>query len=204
MHFALPDSPQRWALMPSLMLMLCLTLLTQPALADWTLDNERSIVNFISIKNASIGEVHRFRSLAGSVSDDGAVRLVIDLDSVETLIPIRNQRMRELLFETVRFPSATLEASVPAALTQLEAGERRIARIAVALELHGSSRDYAVDVLVSRGADDSLEVALREPLILRAADFGLEAGVGILQEVAGLKSISTAVPVSAQLVFIPD
>ena len=94
MHFALPDSLRRWALM------LCLTLLTQPALADWTLDNERSIVNFISIKNASIGEVHRFRSLAGSVSDDGAVRLVIDLDSVETLIPIRNQRMRELLFET--------------------------------------------------------------------------------------------------------
>ena len=204
MHFALPDSLRRWALVPSLTLMLCLTLLTQPALADWTLDNERSIVNFISIKNASIGEVHRFRSLAGSISDEGAVRLVIDLDSVETLIPIRNQRMRELLFETVRFPSATLEASVPAALTQLEAGERRIARIDVALELHGSSRDYAVEVLVSRGADDSLEVALREPLILRAADFGLEAGVGILQEVAGLKSISTAVPVSAQLVFIPD
>ena len=204
MHFALPDSPQRWALMPSLMLMLCLTLLTQPALADWTLDNERSIVNFISIKNASIGEVHRFRSLAGSVSDDGAVRLVIDLDSVETLIPIRNQRMRELLFETVRFPSATLEASVPAALTQLEAGERLITRVDAALELHGSTRDYAVDVLVSRGADNSLEVSLREPLILRAADFGLEAGVGILQEVAGLKSISTAVPVSAQLIFIPD
>ena len=178
-------------------------LLVQPALADWSLDNARSVVNFISVKNASVGEVHRFGSLAGSVSDDGAVQLVIDLDSVETLIPIRNQRMRELLFETVRFPSATLQASVPAELTQLAAGERRIARIDLAVDLHGASRSYAVDVLVSGGADGSLEVALREPLIVQAADFGLDGGVGVLQEVAGLKSISTAVPVTAQLVFVP-
>ena len=45
---------------------------------------------------------------------------------------------------------------------------------------------------------------LASPILLNAADFGLDKGVSLLQEVAGLKSISTAVPVSFKLLFVPS
>jgi hypothetical protein len=130
------------------------------------------------------------------------VQVSIDLDSVETMIPIRNQRMRELLFETVRFPAATLEASVDPALLEVAAGATREAELDVTLDLHGSRVDYTVAALVSGGADGSVQVVLAQPLVVRAADFGLEAGVEVLREVAGLQSISTAIPVDARLVFV--
>ena len=47
-------------------------------------------------------------------------------------------------------------------------------------------------------------MATSEPIIVNAADFELGAGIAKLQELAGLDSISTAVPVSARLVFRQD
>ncbi len=38
------------------------------AFAAWTLDGERSTVQFISVKNASVAEVHHFKALRGGVS----------------------------------------------------------------------------------------------------------------------------------------
>lgn len=182
-------------------LLLALTAATTPALADWELENDRSVVNFLSVKNAKVAELHHFKSVTGSISDAGEAQLVIDLDSVETLVPIRNQRMRELLFETVRFPSATLSASVPEALLTLDPGESTTDRIDMNLQLHGQSKVYPANVVVTHTADGALQVSLREPLLVQAADFGLAGGVQVLREVAGLQSISTAVPVSAHLVF---
>jgi hypothetical protein len=86
-----------------------------PTLAAWELDGKRSIAA------VPVGEECQHRRIA---SFQGAQRRRltrawrgrIDLDSVETLVPIRNQRMRELFFETVRFPAATLSAMVPESL----------------------------------------------------------------------------------------
>ncbi len=66
------------------------------AWAEWELDNSQSAVNFVSIKNGSVGEVHSFASLVGYIGAAGNVQLTINLDSVETLIAVRNERMREL------------------------------------------------------------------------------------------------------------
>ena len=172
--------------------------------AAWDLDNERSVVNFISVKNASIAELHYFRSVTGGIDAEGNATLVIDLDSVETLIPIRNQRMRELLFETVRFPAATLTAPVPSDLDGLEAGETRDVDFEVSVELHGKTVPYAAGADVTRLADGSLRVTLSEPILVKAADFGLAEGIETLRNVAGLDTISTAVPVTATLVFTEE
>jgi hypothetical protein len=177
--------------------------LSLPLAAAWELDNERSVVNFVTVKNTNIAELHYFKSVAGVIGDDGSAQLTIDLDSVETLVPIRNQRMRELLFETVRFPSAVLTTQVPDTLSQLAAGESASGGIKLTLELHGSSKTYDATVTVTHTIDGSLRVTLLGPLIVQAADFELAAGVMVLQEVAGLSSITTAVPISAHLVFTP-
>ncbi|WP_439106548.1 YceI family protein [Congregibacter sp.] len=174
------------------------------ALASWELDGERSAVQFMSVKNASVAELHHFRAITGGISDTGAAQVALDLDSVETLVPIRNQRMRELLFETVRFPAALLNAEVPQSLTELPIGQSRDTAIEVEVDLHGVKQAYIAEVLVTRLSDGGLQVVISEPIVVKAADFGLDGGIEILREVAGLKSISTAVPVSGQLVFVPE
>lgn len=180
-----------------------LVMVAAPSLAAWQLDGARSSVQFLSVKNSSIAELHQFRAISGSIADDGLARIVVDLDSVETLIPIRNQRMRELFFETVRFPASTLSAMVPEGLLDVAVGESVTSELRISIDLHGITRPHTAQVLVTRLADGALQVVISEPIILNAADFGLDGGVEMLRQVAGLKSISTAVPVSGQLVFTP-
>lgn len=180
-----------------------LACLAVPVQASWELDNARSTINFMSVKNTSIAELHHFKALSGGISDAGQVQLRIDLDTVETLIPIRNQRMRELLFETVQFPTASLSASIPEAVGDLAVGETGTTALDVTLELHGMQQTYRVDVVINKNSDGSLQAVLREPMLIKAADFGLAGGIEMLREVAGLDSINTVVPVSAHLVFTP-
>ncbi|MEE4108164.1 MAG: YceI family protein [Halieaceae bacterium] len=175
--------------------------LSGPVLAAWDLDAERSTVQFLSVKNASVAEVHHFTKVSGGIDDDGEATVTIDLASVETMIPIRNERMREMLFETARFPEATLSARVPDDLDELDAGETTRADLEVSIDLHGKTALYSAAAHVTRLADGSLQVVLAAPVLVKAADFGLEGGVEMLREVAGLKNISTAVPVDATLVF---
>jgi polyisoprenoid-binding protein YceI len=174
--------------------------------AQWQLDSEKSAVRFISIKNASVAETHSFGSMVGYVNADGAVQLMIDLASVETMIPIRNERMRELLFHTAEFPSARVTANVdPAVLDAVTGGGTVATELVLVLSLHGAERELTVPVLVIGEGDGRLQVLTPAPVLIRAEDFGLAGGVEALRKVAGLESISTAVPVTVHLVFThPD
>ena len=173
------------------------------ASAQWELDRERSRLSFISVKNASVGESHTFTSLVGFVGDDGSAQVGIDLDSVETAIPIRNERMREMLFETADFPSANITTSVAADVIEQARKRPTAVTVPLTVELHGSSATYDAAVLVTIAEDGRLHVTTREPIVVDVGDFDLGAGVTALKEIAGLASISTSVPVSAYLVFGP-
>jgi len=179
-----------------------LTIAVPPALAEWSLESDRSTVQFLSVKNAAVAELHHFKSVSGSISDEGMAEVTIDLASVETLVPIRNERMREMLFETADFPAAKLNARVPEDLADLSPGETLDVDLEISVDLHGTTAPYIGRTRVTRLADGSLQVVLAEPILLRAADFGLGDGIEMLRDVAGLKSISTAVPVDATLVFV--
>jgi len=168
--------------------------------ADWQLDNAQSQLNFISIKKGDVAEVHHFDRLAGSLSDSGLFTVDIDLESVNTNIEIRDQRMREFLFDVVDFPVATLSAKVdPAVIAELEIGMSRLANIDAELSLHGQNQTLPIDVVVTRLSDSKLMLVSAKPLILNVSDFELVQGVEKLRELAGLPSISHAVPVSFYL-----
>lgn len=179
--------------------------LLSPALsawAQWELDSTKSAVNFISIKNNAVAEVHSFGDMVGYVSTDGKVQLNIDLGSVETLIEIRDQRMRELLFETVKFPSAKVTAEVdPKIIAVLAEGGTITTDLNFTLSLHGAQQSLTVPVVLIGESEARIQVFTSRPVIVSAADFGLQAGIAALQKVAGLDAISTAVPVTVHLVF---
>jgi hypothetical protein len=59
-----------------------------------------------------------------------------------------------------------------------------------------------VPVTVFSEGQGKLRVFSSQPIILQAEEFNLDAGVEALRQVAGLKSISTAVPVTLNLLFV--
>ena len=110
--------------------------------------------------------------------------------------------MRDLLFETRQFPTANLSAQVdPGILQAASQGGVVNTVVQVGLSLHGQDALLEVPVVVVGDQGQSLRVVSARPVIVNAGDFGLEAGVTALREIAGLKTISTAVPVTLNLVF---
>ncbi|MGB0188686.1 MAG: YceI family protein [Aequoribacter sp.] len=166
--------------------------------ADWQLDSSQSTLTFLSDKNAGVVEQHAFEVFDVAVSDAGEIRADIELASVETRIGIRNERMRDMLFKVAEFPKATLSGSLGELDLAAVGAAPQMASIPLTLSLHGSAQTAVADVWVSQ-AEGALYVSTVNPILVRAADFGLAEGVEALRVVAGLKTIGQTVPVSFNL-----
>jgi polyisoprenoid-binding protein YceI len=189
------------SLQTKLAALLAAILFTGVAQAQWSLDNDASSLSFVTVKAEHVAEAHTFDSLSGTIGDDGGVEISIELASVNTMIPIRNERMQEMLFETNLFPDATISGSINLdALTGMDAGSSVARQIDFELSLHGQSVALAADVQITRTGEGVI-VSTLKPIIVMADSFSLVAGVEKLREVAGLPGISRAVPVSFTVVF---
>ncbi len=175
--------------------------LSSSALAQWQIDNEHSRLSFVSVKKDVIGEVHKFKQLKGSLSDSGQLNIEIPLSSVETMIPIRNERMQKMLFNTKLFPSAHLTAKVPAEYFNLKDNASKVVTVQADLGLHGVNKLLDVEVMITKVSDNKLLVTSFKPVVISPADFGLDKGIMQLQAVAKLPSITQSVPVSFVLTF---
>jgi polyisoprenoid-binding protein YceI len=174
-----------------------------PVLAGWDLDPQRSHLAFISIKAKDVAEVHSFQEMAGSIDDAGQVKASMMLDSVETLIPVRNERMREFLFKTADYKDATLTARIdPALINGMQTGDIAQIQAEGELSLHGQTQPMILEVQAAKVSDDTVMVASVKPLVIDAEKFGMSDGVEKLREIAGLDSISNAVPVSFVMTFV--
>lgn len=175
-------------------------LITQPAFAGMSLDNKLSSLHFVSIKKNTVAEVHHFKNISGSINDKGTANVVIELSSVETAIPVRNERLRSMLFETGKFPKATISVSLG---KTHKFTEPALVSVDAMLSLHGIEKPIKIDVVVVP-FNKSLVVSSAKPVVIQAEDFGLGGGIEALRNVAKLDSIASAVPVSFFLVFQPD
>ena len=175
-------------------------LATVPAHADWKVANDASRVSFVTTKAGQIAEVHRFHTIDGTVDNAGNVTVTIDLASVDTLIPVRDDRMREMLFQVAQFPSATLTGKVdPAVLSGLADGQTTTVAVEGSLSMRGQTLPLTFDFLVAKLSDSRIVASTMQPVVVNAGQVGLVDGVEALREVAGLPSISPAVPVSVVL-----
>ena len=176
-----------------------------PGFAAWTLDNDASQVSFVSVKAGDAGEVHRFTEISGELTAEGSASVTIQLASVDTLIPLRDERMREMLFQTNLFPTASLSTNIDMdALAALAPGDSMDMTANLTLDLHGQQISLAAEMIVARLGDHRLMVSSRKPLIVNAASVDLVKGIEALREIANLPSISKAVPVSFVLSFVED
>ena len=175
-----------------------LLLISSPAWSSWEVANG-SIIQFISIKNNAVGELSQFESVVGSVTDEGQVDIRVALNAVETNVGIRNERMKELLFEVGLFPEAIITAQL--APSAVSATQSHIIETTLAIDLHGQVVNRTATLQVAPN-EQGLSVVSVEPILLTASEFGLESGVAALQSIAGLAAISRVIPVTVRLQLV--
>lgn len=168
----------------------------------WQLEGPSSALHFVTTKKLHVSEVADFSGFSGSISSRGQAEVVIDLNSVDSANSVRDQRLRDLLFETGRFPEARVSAQVDASLLEnLAVGAERAMTLAFSLDLHGVNQNMETSVMVSRLDANALLVRTLEPLVVDGLVFGFESGFAELKSLAKLASLGTSVPVTFFLVF---
>lgn len=192
------------SIFPRLVILLSALGVMAPAQADWAL-SDSSRIGFVSIKNNSIGENNAFERVSGSISASGEVSLSVDLSSVETGVGIRNERLQKMLFEVASFPTATIDAALTdSQIAALEAGGAQAESVAVSISLHGKTVSKMANLSVSASDGGDVRVTTTQPIVITAQEFGLEAGVAALQQIAGLNAISRSIPVTVDLRLTAD
>ncbi|MGL4712217.1 MAG: YceI family protein [Shewanella sp.] len=165
--------------------------------AQWQVMAQDSRVSFISVKKGDIGEVHHFTQLNGTLKDNGQFELTIPLIGVATGITVRDERMQNLLFEVSLYPEFKLSSHVdPKMLKNISIGESKVYDIDGKITLHGKSQTKTFSVIITKISDNKLLVNSFQPVVMNANEFDLVAGIDKLRVIAGLSSISPAVPVS--------
>ncbi len=172
------------------------------AQVGYQLNPQKSSLYFVSTKKTHLMENHFFTDMAGNISPTGEASLTIDLNSVETGIDIRNQRMRDYLFETTSFPEAVVNLNLDMEmLTNIAQGASIKHDISAQLSLHGFTALLETQVKITKLTETSLMVQNVLPIIVNASDFDLEAGIETLRELASLSVISYTVPTNFTLIF---
>lgn len=179
-------------------------LLSPLALADWSVTNELSRVSFVSVKKNTIGEAHYFKELSGDLTQSGQLSVDIHLASVETLIPIRNERMAKYLFNTELSPILKLKANLSTQLPTLKTDQSQLLNIPTSITLNGINKVLSLDVLATQLSNGNMIVSSFMPVIINPADFNLTGGIEKLQALAQLPSITQSVPVSFTLTLQKD
>jgi polyisoprenoid-binding protein YceI len=168
----------------------------------WSLSTTDSYLNFATTKNTHNLEVHNFTAISGDISNSGVATLTIDLNTVNTGVALRDQRMRDLLFQTSTYPTATVTVAIPATLLNgLAVGQAAATDISASLNLHGVTGTITTKVSVQKLTSSRILVQSLAPVLVKAGDYSLTDGVEALRAAVGIASISVAVPVDFALVF---
>ena len=172
------------------------------AQANWYLDGESSRLSFITTHNANVSIIHRFLVLHGKVERNGRAQLRIEMDSVNSAVPVRDERMRDVLFDFKHFPEAQVTTHIDLQpINDLANGAQLELHLPVTVSLRGKQHTYEAQLLATRLDERRFQVVTLEPLMLQAEDFGLQPELEALRKIAGLSAISFSVPVGAVLIF---
>lgn len=173
--------------------------------ADWEVADAG--ITFLSSKiNKQLGSVteqSRFTASQAVLAKDGAFKMEVDLGSVNTGIDIRDQRLKDWVFETAKFAKATVTGQVDAeAVGKLAVGETVNLKQPLVLDIHGKQINLEADLTVQRISADKIMVSTLNPVLLDVKAMDMTGGVAKLVEVMGLSSIVEQVPVSFHAEFI--
>lgn len=173
------------------------------AAADWSVNSAQSSLNFVSVKNDVVAETHSFKDLTGSLTEAGDFAVAIPAMSIDTMIPIRNERILEHVLTAKQYATINAKGKVDSkVLAGLKTGESVVVDQALDLTLLTKTQSLTAKVKVTKVSDSQLVVTTVAPIMLDVNKFELNAGVEKLRELAGLKAISPLVPTTFSLVLV--
>ena len=169
--------------------------------ATWQLDNEQSSLHFVSVKNELVAETHAFQTLNGSW-DEKSVSVSIPVSSMQTNIPIRNDRIWQYVLQADQFANIQIKAPLTSeSIASLTAGNSLVQDVPLTATIAGQSAVVTAKVRITMLNGSTLQAVTEAPLMLDTNQFKLAAGIAKLQELAGLKRIDPMVPVTFNVRF---
>ncbi len=173
------------------------------AAADWSVNSAQSSLNFVSVKNDVVAETHSFKDLTGTFTEAGEFSVAIPALSIDTAIPIRNERILEHVLAAKQYATINAKGKVDSkVLAALKTGDSVVVEQALDLTLLTQTQSLKAKVKVTKVSETQLVVTTVAPIMLDVNKFQLNAGVEKLRELAGLKTISPMVPTTFSLVLV--
>ncbi|PAW07634.1 YceI family protein [Vibrio sp. V1B] len=165
---------------------------------SYTLDSDLSSLSFATIKKQYIVEPATIDTLSGTLNSDGQFDVAIDLNSINTGIPIRNTRLNEIFFESTKHAPVTVTGKVDWA--SLGEGSHKV-KVPAEVTLFSKTKSVEFPVVVLN-AGNTVMVSSSAPVIIGAGDFGIPTDnlTNLAATVGGIK-ISDRVPLTLNLTF---
>lgn len=179
------------------------SLYSSNAFAEWALDATNSNLSYGTIKNGAIGETNTFKTVSGTIDENGHINIDIALSSVDTQLELRDERMRDIVFKVADFATAKLTGDMNLeAHADQEIGSSRVIEATIGLELVGQNVEHDVMLVVTRLAENKVMVTPHGVMFIDAEDYELLDAIETLRGLAGLDTIASVVPMSFHLTFI--
>ncbi|MDP5190170.1 YceI family protein [Rheinheimera baltica] len=169
--------------------------------ANWQLDSSQSSLHFISVKNELVAESHQFSQLSGKWDGENA-SVSIPISSMQTNIPIRNERIWQYVLQAEKYNSIDVKAPLKSdSIAMLTVNNTLLVDLPLTVTIAGESATLSAKLRITKLSDSVLQASTETPLMVNINSFKLGAGVAKLQELAGLKRIEPLVPVSFNVRF---
>ena len=178
---------------------------------EYPVDVEKSQLSLSVIKDRDTTSpvVATLRLRDGAVSLDGtppSARLSVDLDSFDSSIPLRNERVRGIFFETSALGWETAELTVPSIPADVvqTLRQRKIAShvtLDAKLQVHGQSEPLTLLVDAGYADDGRLWVKTASPAQVKISGVGLAGNLRRLSSICMHDSIDDIVNITASFEF---
>ncbi|WP_325894432.1 YceI family protein [Grimontia sp. NTOU-MAR1] len=183
-------------------ILLAMSLSPSLALAsnDYALDSKASSISFATIKKSYVVEPANLSGIEGSVDASGNFGVTAPLSSISTGIPIRNQRLNDLFFDSKKFPMLKVEGQV--SMEGLDKNGTQLQQVIPAkVTLFGNTKEVTLNMNIVKSGDNIFAFTTK-PVIISGAIFGIpKENLEAVSETVGNIDISSTVPVNVSLVF---
>lgn len=175
--------------------------------AAWQINQAASMLVFNTTKAGTAGvggttETMEFKKFRGGLSAKGQMELTIELASVDSGIAIRDERLTTLFWNVAAQPTVSFAGQLSNDdMKKIAVGkEPMVVMVAGQLTMAGQSKPVTAQLQVTF-VNKKLHVSTRQPIVVKADEFGLTTGAEALRAIMGLNYLSTSVPVTFSLVL---
>ena len=179
---------------------------SNPFAPGWDIDPSGSTIEFGSVKyedGKKVVETHTFTTFAGTIEENGDVKITVKVDSVNTNNDLRNVRMRFLFFESFKYPDVVVTSKLTPDMSEgLTPGSSKVISLPFDLTVKEVTGRLVAETRITVQDDNRIRVASEKPIIFRVADFGLQENLTKIAETAGGFDIVPMMSLNFELVLV--